>query len=202
MHSPWPLILLLCQVELDWGQLPALAELALEGVQLTDATAVGLSALQQLSTLNLCSWSDGEDQPEGPRQSAIARFLRASPAALSSLGLEVRDEGGGSFTQFQPELAAAIGSLTQLRQLTCEDLGAACQLSQLRELHMLKKTWSRLGAADLVRLRALRSLTRLKLHRIRESLSLPAHLAELKSGVQQVLRAFGGSSRLGQDAVW
>ena len=187
---------------MDWAQLPALAVLHLDSVSLTDAVVAGFSALQRLSSLEICSWAGGGGQPEGAQQGAIARLLRASPPALRSLAVEFLHQGGGEATKFQPELAAAVGGLTQLQWLGCNDVGAACQLSQLRMLRAYGKSWLSLSGVEILGLRALRSLTRLKLHRIRESLSLPAHLAELKSGVQQVLRAFGGSSRLGQDAVW
>ena len=177
------------QIELGWAQLPALAELRLMGVQLTDTVAAGFSELQQLSSLELNTWGDGEEELEGAQQSAIAHLLRASPPALRSLELELRDEGGGTVAQFQSDLAAAVGGLTQLRQLSCEDLGVACQLSQLRELRH-SKTWSSFSIADLIMLRALRGLTRLELH---PKLAWGPRSADLRSGVEQVRWAWASA---------
>ena len=183
-------------MEVDWARLPALAELAFDVVEPIEATLGGFSALQQLSSLGIYSWprAGDEEQEEGTRQSAIARLLQASPAALRSLKLELQagtlevPEAGYSpirVTQFEPELAAAVGGLTQLLKLRCDDLGAACQLGQLQELRVPEKIWSELSAVDLVRLQAMRGLTRLELHSVQpwEPLSVA-----LESGGVQVRR--------------
>ena len=178
------------QIEVDWARLPALAKLTFDGVEPIDATFDSFAALQQLSSLEIYSWGDDEEQEEctRARQSAIARLLRASPAALRSLELEVpasSDLGVGTVSQYQPDLSAAIGGLTQLLKLRCDDLGAACQLGQLQELRVPEKIWSELSAVDLVRLQAMRGLTRLELHSVQpwEPLSVA-----LESGGVQVRR--------------
>ena len=181
------------QLDVDWAQLPVLARLALNGVELGDTNIDGFSALQQLSSLELSAWADGGPHPEGPWQSKIARVLRASPAALCSVELQVLDLNGGNVSQFQPELAAAVGGLTQLRQLRCDDLGAACQLNQLQELRVLEKSWPHFNAVELVKLRALRGLTRLDLY---PEPALDPLATDLKAGVEQVRRVWGPACSL------
>ena len=77
------------QMEVDWERLPALAELSVGGVRLTEAAANGFSELRHLTSLEICSFGDSEDEPEGAQQRAIATLLRASPPALRSLELDV-----------------------------------------------------------------------------------------------------------------
>ena len=186
---------------MNWAGLPALETLLLEGVRLTDATAVGFSSLQQLSSLNIYAWAVDEDI-NGTFQGAIARLLRASLPALRSLDLlhtNVRVGAGGMpqyvpLTHFRPDLAAAVGGLTQLQQLACGDLGAACRLGQLQELSVGGKSWPDLYGWEIAMLGALTCLTRLELD---SAPVLDPLSADRKRGVEQVRWAWE-SARLRQ----
>lgn len=188
-------------MDFDW-QLPALAELHLEGVRqiyATTAAAHGFSSLQQLTRLVIYSSDNSQGQPKGALQSAIARLLRVSPRALRSLVLDqnVLTEKADMAMQFAPDLVTALGGLTQLQQLRFEDLWAGWQ-SRQQELRQIIKEWYMRRIWELARLRALRSLPRYEAYRMPARYPLSA---DLKNGVEQVLCAWG-LARLGQGGAW
>ena len=180
------------QVDVDWARLPALAKLEFDGVELMNAIVVGFSSLQQLSSLQIQTLAVDEDF-DGTQQSVIARLLRASPPALRRLALSMEEKLNVPLTQFRPDLADAVGGLTQLRHLTCGDLGAACRLGQLEALRVEEKSWPDLSGWEIAMLGALTCLTRLELDKA------PApdpQFADRKRGVEQVQWAWE-SARLG-----